>query len=124
MPQARLRLRVLKLHLQPGAVAPHERRAMTRSFTMLAIALACAAPAAATEPDSPAGLPAAPAAPAPTAPLRQPLSTLPYTPSLDPTAMDRAVDPCADFYAYSCGGWIRSNPIPPDQSRWDVYSKV
>ncbi len=38
--------------------------------------------------------------------------------------MDRSVDPCADFYRYSCGGWIKKNPIPPDQSRWDVYAKL
>jgi len=22
---------------------------------------------------------------------------------------------CADFFAYACGGWIKNNPIPPDQ---------
>jgi len=38
--------------------------------------------------------------------------------------MDRAVDPCTDFYHYSCGAWIKNNPIPPDQARWDVYSKL
>ena len=38
-------------------------------------------------------------------------------PVLDVSAMDRAVDPCADFYTYSCGGWIKKNPLPPDQSR-------
>ncbi len=54
----------------------------------------------------------------------RPLSSLPYTPSLDTTAMDRSVDPCVDFFKYSCGSWNKSNPIPPDQSRWSVYSKV
>jgi putative endopeptidase len=47
-----------------------------------------------------------------------------YTPALDTTSMDRTVDPCVDFFAYSCGGWIKRNPIPPDQSSWDTYSKM
>jgi len=45
-------------------------------------------------------------------------------PALDVTSMDRSVDPCVDFFAYSCGGWIKKNPIPPDQSSWDTYSKM
>ncbi len=49
---------------------------------------------------------------------------LPYTPSLDVTAMDRSVDPCLDFYTYSCGGWQKKNPIPPDQVSWSVYGKL
>ena len=54
----------------------------------------------------------------------RPLTSLPYTPSLDVSAMNRSVDPCVDFYQYSCGSWIRKNPIPADQSRWDVYAKL
>jgi putative endopeptidase len=53
-----------------------------------------------------------------------PLQKLPYTPSLDPAAMDRSVDPCEDLYQFSCGGWMQSNPIPADQSRWSVYAKL
>jgi endothelin-converting enzyme/putative endopeptidase len=45
-------------------------------------------------------------------------------PVLDVTSMDRTIDPCVDFFAYSCGGWIKRNPIPPDQSSWDTYSKM
>jgi endothelin-converting enzyme/putative endopeptidase len=38
--------------------------------------------------------------------------------------MDRSADPCVDFFQYSCGGWIKRNPIPADQSSWDTYSKM
>ena len=38
--------------------------------------------------------------------------------------MDRSVDPCTDFFRYSCGSWLKKNPIPPDQASWDVYSKL
>src|SRR5438552_17943503 len=68
---------------------------------------------------SPAASPAAGPATA-----KRPLPALPYTPSLDVTAMDRSVDPCVDFFAYSCGSWNKRNPIPPDQARWDVYAKL
>src|SRR5713101_3570533 len=57
-------------------------------------------------------------------PVEHPITSLPYTPSLDIPSMDRSVDPCVNFYMYSCGGWIKNNPIPPDQARWSVYAKL
>ena len=47
-----------------------------------------------------------------------------YTQVLDVPSMDKSVDPCVDFFTYSCGGWIKDNPIPADQSSWDAYSKL
>jgi endothelin-converting enzyme/putative endopeptidase len=54
----------------------------------------------------------------------QPLPAIPYSPSLDVTSLDRSVDPCVDFYKFSCGGWQKLNPIPPDQASWSVYAKL
>jgi len=57
-------------------------------------------------------------------PSPQPLQSMPYTPSLDVTNLDRSVDPCVDFYKFSCGGWEKNNPIPADQAGWSVYAKL
>jgi putative endopeptidase len=49
---------------------------------------------------------------------------LPYCPSLDVSAMDKSIDPCQDFYHYACGRWQQNNPIPADQTSWDIYAKL
>jgi len=54
----------------------------------------------------------------------RPATSFPYTPGLDVKSMDRNADPCVDFYQYACGGWMKNNPIPADQARWSVYSKL
>jgi putative endopeptidase len=87
-------------------------------------ALAQAAPANRTFSDAnPKASDQAAANPA-TAAADTPILSLPYTPGLDTAFMDRGADPCVDFYQYSCGGWMKKNPIPPDQPGWDVYSKL
>ncbi len=54
----------------------------------------------------------------------QPATSFPYTPGLDVNAMDKTANPCVDFYQYTCGGWMKNNPIPADQPRWSVYGKL
>jgi putative endopeptidase len=47
-------------------------------------------------------------------------------------SIDATVSPREDFFQYASGGWLKRNPIPPDQGRWgtwnvvseDLYSRV
>jgi len=32
----------------------------------------------------------------------------------DPAQIDTSLDPCTDFFQYSCSKWMKANPIPPD----------
>ncbi len=62
--------------------------------------------------------------PSPASAAETPLASFPYTPGLDVSSMDPGADPCVDFYQYTCGGWMKNNPIPADQPRWNVYAKL
>ncbi len=45
-------------------------------------------------------------------------------PPLDPRNMDASVKPQDDFYLYANGGWLKSNPVPPDYSRWSSFDEL
>lgn len=38
--------------------------------------------------------------------------------------IDSTISPATDFFEYANGGWIKRNPIPPDQSSWGIGNLV
>jgi putative endopeptidase len=42
----------------------------------------------------------------------------------DPSLIDKSVDPCENFYRYSCNGWLKRNPLPADQTSYDRYTEL
>src|ERR1700680_3871326 len=42
----------------------------------------------------------------------------------DPSSIDKSLDPCDDFYKYTCSQWLSANPIPPDQVFWGTGSSL
>ncbi|HTY42489.1 MAG TPA: M13 family metallopeptidase [Thermoanaerobaculia bacterium] len=41
---------------------------------------------------------------------------------INPADMDKSVAACTDFNLYGNGGWLKANPIPPDQSYWGSFT--
>jgi endothelin-converting enzyme/putative endopeptidase len=53
--------------------------------------------------------------------------TTPVAPGLrvfDPSLVDKSIDPCDNFYRYSCNGWFKRNPLPPDQTSYGRFTEL
>jgi endothelin-converting enzyme/putative endopeptidase len=42
----------------------------------------------------------------------------------DPSLIDKTIDPCANFYRFSCNGWFKRNPLPPDQTAYGRFTEL
>src|SRR4051812_13394082 len=38
--------------------------------------------------------------------------------------MDPTIDPCTDYFAYACGGFVKTTQIPPDRASWGTTSAI
>jgi endothelin-converting enzyme/putative endopeptidase len=62
-----------------------------------------------------------------TAPVIAAPAEAPSTPQLrvfDPSLIDKTVDPCENFYRYSCNGWFQRNPLPADQAEYGRFTEL
>jgi endothelin-converting enzyme/putative endopeptidase len=68
-----------------------------------------------------------PAVSQPAAPATAASAALAAEPALrvfDPTLIDKTVDPCENFYRYSCNGWFKRNPLPADQASYGRFTEL
>ena len=49
-------------------------------------------------------------------------TSVPKLEHFDADLVDKNLDPCNDFYKYSCNKWLTANPIPADQVYWSTGS--
>jgi len=42
----------------------------------------------------------------------------------DPSLIDKSVDPCGNFYRFSCNGWFKRTPLPADQTSYGRFTEL
>jgi predicted metalloendopeptidase len=89
------------------------------AFASASLALVACGP----EPEPMAIPPVTTAMPEAAAPPAAPSKTLAET-GIYPDWMDTNADPCKDFFAYACGGFVRDTTIPADRATWGVTEQI
>jgi putative endopeptidase len=42
----------------------------------------------------------------------------------DPSLIDKSIDPCENFYRFSCNKWFQRNPLPADQASYGRFTEL
>ena len=53
-----------------------------------------------------------------------PAASTPELRVFDPSLIDKSVNPCENFYRYSCNGWFKRNPLPADQASYGRFTEL
>src|ERR1700739_3843538 len=58
---------------------------------------------------------------------QNPTPPAPASPELhvfDTSLIDKSVNPCENFYQYSCNGWFKRNPLPPAKPSYGRFTEL
>jgi putative endopeptidase len=58
------------------------------------------------------------------APESNPAKAAKTLPGFDVNDIDRAVDPCTNFYRFACGKWLEKNPVPAEYPSWGRFDEL